>query len=83
MLSLTSKNLELRGIENKTSSKGNVYYVLYVENIDGKPYNFYVPDDEALPQGLKKGEIINVTFDLSYYKGNERLTVSKVERGTV
>lgn len=80
MLTLKCNGLELRGIANKTSNKGNVYYILYVENVDGKPYNFYVPDAKALPQGLKKGDTVNVSFDLSYYKGNERLTVSRVDK---
>ncbi len=78
MLTLNCNGLELRCIANKTSNKGNVYYILYVENNEGKPFNFYVPNAKALPEGLKKSDKINVLFDLSYYKGNERLTVSKV-----
>lgn len=79
MLKLKTDVLELRGIDNKQSAKGNVYYILYVENFCGKPYNFYVPDAKALPDGLRKGSQIIITFDLSYFKGNERLSVSKVE----
>lgn len=80
MFKLKTDTLELRGIENKASKNGNVYYILYVENLFGKSYNFYVPKADALPQGLKKGDSIIVTFDLSYYKGQERLSVSKVEK---
>lgn len=80
MLTLECKDLELRGIANKTSQNNKVYYILYVENVEGKPYNFYCPDASALPQGLKKGDTVNVSFDLSYYKGQERLTVSKVSK---
>lgn len=80
MLTLKLSNVELRGIANKMSGQGNVYYILYVENNEGKPYNFYVPKSEAFPEGLQKGDIINVLFDLTYYKGNERLSVCKVEK---
>lgn len=80
MLKLKTDVLELRGISNQLSNKGNVYYILYVENFCGKPYNFYVPNSEAFPEGLKKGDNVIVTFDLSYYKGQERLSVSKVEK---
>lgn len=80
MLKVTSAPLELRGIANNTSKKGNVYYTLNVESADGTPYALYCPSAECLPQGLKKGEMILVTFDVSYYKGNERLIVSGVER---
>ena len=80
MFKLKTDALELRGIENKSSNKGNVYYILYVENFCGKAYNFYVPNANALPDGLKKGDSIIVTFDLSYYKGQERLSVCKVEK---
>ena len=82
MLKLTTYGLELRGIANKTSKNGNLYYILYCENEQGKPYNFYVPSADSLPEGLKKGDIIMITFDLTYYKNQERLTVSSVRKGS-
>lgn len=80
MLSVKSNPLELRGIANNTSKKGNVYYTINTEAADGSPHAFYCPDAAALPQGLKKGDMVTVTFDVSYYKGNERLVVSKVDK---
>lgn len=80
MLKVTSAPLELRGIANNTSKKGNLYYTLNVESDDGSPHALYCPKSEALPQGLKKGEMVRVTFEVSYFKGNERLVVTAVER---
>lgn len=80
MLKVTSAPLELRGIANNTSKKGNLYYTLNCESEDGSPYALYCPKVEALPQGLKKGDMVKVTFEVTYFKGNERLVVDKVER---
>lgn len=80
MLTVKSSPLELRGIANKSSRNGNQYYVLNVESSDGSPHALYCPKFEALPQGLKKGEMVQVTFEVSYFKGNERLVVTAVER---
>lgn len=80
MLKVKSYPLELRGIANTTSKKGNVYYTLNCESDDGSPHALYCPKIEALPQGLKKGDKILVTFEVSYFKGNERLVVAQVER---
>lgn len=80
MLTVVSTPLELRGIVNKSSKNGNVYYVLNVESSDGSPHALYCPKVEALPNGLCKGNMVTVTFDVSYFKGNERLVVSKVEK---
>jgi len=75
--------LELRGIANKVSPKGTLYHIINVETEDGTPHALYCPKVDALPQALKKGEIVNVEFDYVTFGRNERLVVSKVERGTV
>ena len=80
MLKVTSPPVELRGIANNTSKKGNLYYTINVETDDGSPHGLYCPSAECLPQGLKKGEMIRVTFNVSYFKGSERLIVIGVER---
>lgn len=80
MLTVKSAPLELRGIANKSSRNGNQYYVLNVESADGSPHALYCPKYEALPQGLKKGDMVEVTFEVSYFKGNEKLVVCGVER---
>lgn len=80
MLKVTSAPIELRGIANNTSKKGNLYYTLNCESEDGSPHALYCPSADALPQGLKKGDMVKVTFEVSYYKGNERLIVNAVER---
>ena len=80
MLIVTSAPLELRGIANKSSKNGKLYYILNVESSDGSPHALYCPDANALPQGLKKGDMVAVDFLVTYYKGNERLVVNKVNR---
>lgn len=80
MLTVKSSPLELRGIANKSSRNGNQYYLLNVESADGSPHALYCPKFEALPAGLKKGDMVCVTFEVSYFKGNERLVISHVER---
>lgn len=80
MLTVKSAPLELRGVANNTSKKGNVYYTLNVESSDGSPHALYCPDASALPQGLKKGDMVTVDFEVSYYRGNERLIVTKVAK---
>lgn len=80
MLKVISAPLELRGIANNTSKKGNLYYTLNCESEDGTPHALYCPEVKALPQGLKKGDMVKVTFDVTYFKGNERLVVAQVER---
>lgn len=78
MLTVYSNPLELRGIAHKVSKNGKPYYVINCESDDGSPHAFYCPDDKAFPPALKKGEMVCVTFDVVYFKGNERLVVSKV-----
>ena len=81
MLTVKSNPLELRGIVNNTSKNGKAYYTLNVESADGTPHALYCPDFNALPQGLKKGDVVCVTFNVHRYQNQERLVVCKVERG--
>lgn len=80
MLTLKTCPLELRGIENKVSQEGKVYYMIYCELDSGKPYKFFVADAKVFPEGLKKGDKITVSFELSYFKGYERLNVIQVDK---
>ena len=80
MLTVASEPLELRGIASKQSKNGKSYYIVNAETPDGTAHQFYCPDFNALPQGLKKGENIRVYFHVRYFKGNERLEVCKVEK---
>lgn len=80
MLTVTSNKLELRGVANKTSKNGTVYYVINTETEDGTPYGFYCKDSSAFPSGLKKGDTVNVVFEVSYYKGQERLVAVEVKK---
>lgn len=82
MLIVTSCPLELRGIANKVGKKENVYYVLNCESADGTPHALYCPDASALPDGLHKGDMVYVTFNVHTYKGNERLIVSSVSKAS-
>lgn len=80
MLKVKSAPLELRGVATKVSGKGKMYYTLNVETDDGSPHQLYCPNVDALPAGLKKGDMIFVTFDVAKYQNNERLVVIGVER---
>lgn len=80
MISVTSSPLELRGIANKTSSKGSVYYVVNVENESGESCGLYAKDASGFPQGLKKGDIIRAQMDVMFYQGTERLIVRQIEK---
>lgn len=80
MFTVKSSALELRGVANRTSPNNKAYQILNVEDVEGNPYALYCPEISALPVGLKKGDNVYVTFDVKYYKGNERLIVRKVEK---
>ena len=79
MLELTTKNLELRGLVNTTSKKGNVYYVLHCETIEGAPVKFFCRDAAAFPQSLKKGDIIQIDLVYNNFKDLEIKKVIKVD----
>lgn len=80
MLIVKSYPLELRGIAHRTTKKGNLYYILNVESSDGTPHALYCPNADCLPAGLNKGDMISVTFEVSYFQNNERLVVKEVEK---
>ena len=80
MLTVTSIPLELRGVANKTTKQNKTYHVINCEISDGTPYQFYCPDMMALSEGLKKGDMVVVTFEVVYFNGNERLIVRNVKK---
>lgn len=51
MLRLKTETLEVRGVANKQSAKGNSYTMMYCERHDGEAVEFYMRD---LPVGLEK-----------------------------
>lgn len=79
MIQVKSEVLELRGIKNQESKNGKVYYIVNCESADGTPMAFYCPDASAFAEGLKKGSMVTITFDVSRYQGNDRLIVKAVE----
>lgn len=78
MLTVTTCPLELRGIANKTTSNGRTYYVLNCESNDGTPHAMYCPSADALPAGLKKGDMVTMLCDVRTYDRSERLIVKSV-----
>lgn len=62
MLKLKTEKMELRGIKNTQSAKGNLYYIIYCETEEGEPQNFYCKDAKALPEGLKKGDKVHISL---------------------
>lgn len=79
-LILVSNKVELRGVANKTSSKGKVYQMLNVEDTQGTPLAFYVPDVSIIPQGLKKGDMLKLTFVCRTYRCNNEFHLRKIEK---
>lgn len=78
MLTVTAKNLELRGIANRAKKDGSVYYLVNVEDFEGTPYQFYCKDSSAFDDGLRRGSIVDVTFAYHKFGHNESLTVTHV-----
>lgn len=77
-MKLTTEVLELRGLKNTSSKKGNVYYVLNCEDVNtGDPFQFYCPDSKVFPEGLKKGDKVKVCLVYNKFKN---LIVSKVDK---
>lgn len=77
-MKLLTENLELRGISNATSGKGNLYYILNCEENDGNAVQFYCKDAKAFPDGLKKGDKIRIS--LIYKPRFKSIEVDKVEK---
>lgn len=80
MLTVNSIPLELRGVAHKTTKQNKTYYIVNCEIADGTAYQFYCPDANALPAGLKKGDMVIVTFEVLYFNGNERLVVRGLKK---
>lgn len=53
------EGVEIRGIEQKTSKKGNSYFILNCENSNGTPFSVYVPNNVNILD-LKKGDIVDL-----------------------
>lgn len=79
MLALKTEKLEVRGLINKTSKNGNVYYILHTETEDGEPCAFFVRDSSVFPEGMKKGD--KVSLSLVYNRFKELEVVSVVKAG--
>lgn len=75
-MKLTTGNLELRGLVNKTSKNGNTYYVIYAETPDGEPLQFCCKDSSVFPEGLKKGD--KIVLDVFYNPRFKDLSVIAV-----
>ena len=80
MLKLTAHNLELRGIVNKTSNNGNVYYYAHLETPEGEATKFFVPKSECFDVGLKKGDKVRVEFNYYVYEDKPRFTVTSIKK---
>lgn len=77
-MKLLTENLELRGIKNATSGKGNLYYIVNCEEQDGEPVQFYCKDSSAFAEGLKKGDKVRIS--LKFNPKFKSIEVEKVEK---
>lgn len=81
MLTVKSSPVELRGIVNKTSkNNGSVYYLINTETADGSPHQFFAFDAKVFADGLKKGDMVSLTFRLERWQREDKLFVEKVEK---
>ncbi len=79
MLTLKTNKMELRGVQTQVSKKGNSYYIVYCEDVDScKPFQFFCKEFNALPQGLKKGDMVEITVEYNSFKELSVVKVSKV-----
>lgn len=77
-MELTTNVLELRGLKNSKSKKGNVYYILNCETVDtGDAKQFYCPSADVLPEGLKKGDKVKIVV---FYNNFKNLIVREVKK---
>lgn len=77
-MELTTNVLELRGLKNSKSKKGNTYYILNCETVEsGDALKFYCPSADVLPEGLKKGDKVKI---LVYYNNFKNLIVREVKK---
>lgn len=78
-MQLKTETLELRGIKDFISSKGNIYYMVYCEQADTEPVKFYCASEKVFPTSpkLKKGDIIRVHLD--YVEKFKTLVVERIE----
>lgn len=80
-----SQPVELRGIINRQGKNNNVYYMIAVEDENAERFQFYCRTATALPQGLKKGDMVKIHFNHDMYGAKEQrevLMVEKAENGT-
>lgn len=77
-MKLSTESLELRGIKNATSGKGNIYYIVNCEDNEGSPVQFYCRDSKAFAEGLKKGDKVRIS--LYFNQKYKSLVVDKVEK---
>lgn len=76
---LVTEKLELRGVKNVSTKDNKVYYLLNCENIHtGEPCQFYCKDYSVIPQGLKKGD--NVEIKVDYNARFKSLVVKEVKK---
>ena len=79
MLELKTKLLEVRGLQDCTSKKGNLYYNLNCEDVEtGEAYKFYVNDGSLFPNNMKKGSKVILTL---VYNSFKELRVTKIQLG--
>ena len=76
-MKLKTDVLELRGVKDNISAKGNVYYNIFCEEADGNPCQFYCTEKMEFPKGLNKGA--KVCLHLDYNPRFKSLVLEKIE----
>lgn len=80
MLTLTARNLELRGIANKQNKDGKTFYLINVEDDEGSPYQFYTGESSVFEQALKRGDKVAIDFEYRTFQRELSLKVLSVRK---
>ena len=82
-MKFVSHPVELRGIANKVTQSGNIYYTVNLEEADGTPVALYAKNAEGFAPGLRKGDAVVATCEYVKFDRQERLIcvgLDKVEQ---
>lgn len=79
-MKFVSHPVELRGIANKVTKSGNIYYNVNLEDADGTPVSLYAKNADGFALGLRKGDTVVATCEYSKYNQDERLICVGLEK---
>jgi predicted alternative tryptophan synthase beta-subunit len=79
-MKVVSHPLELRGIANKVTQAGNVYYTVNLEEADGTPVALFAKNADGFAPGLRKGDTVVATCEYVKYDRQERIVCVALDK---